>query len=246
MLFAILAIVCSLGGWHFRSASASGLRGARPESPAPPIDFLAYALKADNSTGLATGDGFVWHQVVTGSDYYLEKWTNPQQIVHYWYDDTNIYMGEDTTAQYPYKFHPGIWARRHMRIGEVVDMTGNQIALLDKTCGISQAGLCPYRNTLEAHYPQYDLGGDLGVQDVIVLRYAWGAPDFANVEREYYARGFGIVKWEWWTGNQLMARVLTNLVARYAPVPINPACPDTDHGPLRLDPIGSPAANPPE
>ena len=194
------------------------------------IDFLSYALKADAGTGLASGDGFVWHQIVQGNNYYLEKWTSPQQIVHYWYDDNNIYMTEDTTGPHPYTFNPGVWARRQMKVGEIITMRANRIHFLNSACQVDQdEGICPYHNTLEAHYPQYDLGGDLGVQDVIVLKYVWGPPSFSNVEREYYAKGYGIVKWAWWSEGQLVSTVTTNLVANYGPVPIDPVCADLNH-----------------
>lgn len=200
------------------------------------IDFLAYALKADTTTGLSSGDGFVWHQIVQDNNYYLEKWSNPQQIVHYWYDDSNVYMTEDTTGPHPYVFSPGVWARRHMKIGEVVNMPSNRMQFLNGVCQVAQdEGFCPYYNTLEAHYPQYDLGGDLGIQDVIVLKYVWGAPPASNIEREYYAKGYGIVKWAWWSNGQLASTVTTNLVANYGPVPIDPLCADLDHPDLSDD-----------
>lgn len=221
----ILILIGGLGSG--RDNSDQRINQGRVRSPLNEtrINFLSYSLKTDPTIGLASGDGFVWHQIQSGNDYYLEKWTNPNQTVHYWYDDTNIYMAEDTTARYPYRFLPGNWARRYMRVGETLNMTSNQMQVLNSACQTVQDPVdCPYHNTLEAHYPEYDLGGDLGLQDVIVLKYAWGAPDFANVEREYYARGYGIVKWEWWNGVNLVAAVTTNLIAHYGPVPIMPTC----------------------
>jgi hypothetical protein len=204
---------------------------AFPET-GPPIDILSYMVKSNTSTGLGATNGFVWNQIpmnqnIVNDGFYLTKWLSPQSAVHYLYDNGNIYMTVDTTDIYPYKFDPGVWARRQMSVGETVNMPANRIQILDNSCQVIQSQTSfPYFNVLEAHYPEYDLGGDLGVQDVIVLAYYWGAPAFANVEREYYAKGYGIVKWDWYYRRAPLQSVTTNLIVNHTPVTVKPMCYD--------------------
>jgi len=204
---------------------------AFPEA-GPLIDVLSYMAKANTATGLGSTSGFVWHQIpmnqnIVNDGFYLEKWFSPTTAVHYLYDNVNIYMTVDTTDVYPYKFDPGVWAKRQMSVGETVNMSANRIQLLDHTCHVTQSEASfPYFNVLEAHYPQFELGGDLGVQDVIVLAYYWGAPDFTNVEREYYAKGYGIVKWDWHYRRVPLQSVTTNMIVNRIPTSVEPMCYD--------------------
>jgi hypothetical protein len=43
-----------------------------------------------------------------------------------------------------------------------------------------------------------NLGGTLGVQDALVIKYMWG-PNAANVEINMYVKSYGWVQWELWT-----------------------------------------------
>jgi hypothetical protein len=63
---------------------------------------------------------------------------------------------------------------------------------------------------LESHDPAFDAGGDLGTQDVIVLRYDYsfrtGLPDRAAVnsyEKFYYSREWGWIQWELYQDDDL-------------------------------------------
>lgn len=46
-----------------------------------------------------------------------------------------------------------------------------------------------------------DFGGDLGVQSAIIIQYLWGwTPNgYANMELNFYVKGFGLVEWQLWT-----------------------------------------------
>lgn len=190
------------------------------------IDLLSYFLKTDSNQKVALANSsqdFYWHQVKSGNDFYLEKWNNPSQIVHYRYDNDKIYLITDSTGAHPYKFTPGIWANRFMKIGESIDMSSNSMQTLTNECHQTQAKIgWPYRTIFEARYPTYDLGGDLGIKDVIVIKYDWGS-GFNNTEREYYAKDYGIVKWEHTENGMVKQSVLTNKIFKYtfnAPKPL--------------------------
>ncbi len=205
-----------------------------PDKPSEKFDMLTYMSKklktsGEVTGGLSTQDGsFFWHLVVSGNNMYLEKWNNPEQIVHYRYDNDYIYLVTDNTGAYPYKFNPGIWLKRYMSIGDTIDMRGNTMQELTSDCRISQNSRSwPYKTKLVARYPNLDMGDNIGVQDVILVEYYWG-PNFNNTEREYYAKGYGIVKWEHLENGVLRQSVLTNKTFNYSQIQPKPKCYDLD------------------
>ncbi len=194
------------------------------------IDMLDYMLKSENNSniGLANADkSFFWHQVVTADNrFYLQKWNDPEQVIHYSYDEKNIYMVTDSTGAHPYKFNPGVWAKRKMKVGERVEMKDNTAEEMTLDCRKTNSQRSwPYSVTFEYHFPKFNLGGDLGVQDVIVLKYEWGE-GFRGVEREYYAKGHGIVRWEYYDNGVLDTSVSTNKLYRYNFNTPSPLCYD--------------------
>jgi hypothetical protein len=63
---------------------------------------------------------------------------------------------------------------------------------------------------LEDRIPRFDAGGELGLQDVIVLRYDYslrtGIPDRQQVnsyEKFYYSREWGWIQWEYYQDDDL-------------------------------------------
>ncbi len=131
---------------------------------------------------------------------YLEKWRDPSQVIKYTYDSNYIYLKEDSTAQYPYSFTNGKWLKRFMNIGEQINVTNNlEIGYSTSTCNVFITRGWPYTITLENYYPSYDAGGNLGNVEVIVVKYDWtqaSGTNIPHIEREYYAKGYGIFKWE--------------------------------------------------
>jgi hypothetical protein len=79
-------------------------------------------------------------------------------------------------------------------------MRSNRIQCYDRSCKPTTEGRFPYEMTLEAHIPNFDVGGDLGIQDVIVLKFDYfGCP--RNFEKFYYSREWGWIKWELYKGS---------------------------------------------
>jgi hypothetical protein len=166
---------------------------------------------------------------VVGNEAYYVKW-HPNAYEKYGWDDDSIYLREDrsfTDANdegrwKPQSFAPGLWMKRRMRVGEVADMGQNQVSLVYRgDCRPGRSTRLGYQTVLEAHDPAFDAGGDLGRQDVIVLRYDYsfrtGIADRARVnryEKFYYSREWGWIQWELYADEDLH-KDPPPLVARY-------------------------------
>jgi hypothetical protein len=107
-----------------------------------------------------------------------------------------------------------------MKVGETIPTGTNVISFYDTACAVTSSTVYPISVTLESHHPSMDLGGDIGVQDVIVLRYDYPGPLY---ERFYYSATWGWVKWEWYDGNgSVIGSAVFNLFA--ARIPPGPGC----------------------
>jgi hypothetical protein len=139
-------------------------------------------------TGVAA-QGF--NPIRVGDQLYTLKWSADAFELHSW-DDSFIYLNEDHSGAPVnfYSFTPGYWMKRHMQVGETLDATMSTIQWYDGTCAPTSSGSFVYRMTLENHFPAMDVGGDLGVQDVITLLYRHG-----GTERYYYSREWGWIGW---------------------------------------------------
>jgi hypothetical protein len=156
---------------------------------------------------------------VDGSRSYYVKW-HPSAYELFRWDDEDIYLSEDHTwatvdgRLEPYAMRPGVWMKRHMRVGEVVDMGANLRRLLQaRDCGPARWTSLGYKMVLEKHDPHFDVGGELGIQDVIVLRYDYsrwtGLPERRGVnafERFYYSREWGWIQWDYYEDADLHRR----------------------------------------
>lgn len=145
-------------------------------------------------------------QFISGNDIYLEKYRDPTQVVRYSYDNNYIYLKEDSSGQHPYSFSSGRWLKRFMQVGEVIDESNNIITEYSTTtCAITNIKPWPYKITLKEHYSSYNAGGDLGNIEVIVVEYDWTQANggIPAIEREFYAKGYGIFKWEEYEGGSL-------------------------------------------
>jgi len=210
------------------------------------IDILSFMLKADPSTGLKSSDPSVtvtFHQIVSGNNFYLEKWDNSGQIVHYSYDNNYIYLKDDSTDVYPYRFDPpAIWANRYMKVGDTV--SGSQGAIDEFTSSCAQTSSkrpWPYQITLSNYYPSStNWGGSIGKDEAIVLSYSWGG----TVENEYYAKGYGLFKWNVVNAAGTQGdTVILNMIDNAVPAQPNPPCFDLS-GNLKNTPTSTPSFTP--
>jgi hypothetical protein len=155
---------------------------------------------------------------VEGNAAYYVKW-HPNAYEYYSWDDEYIYLKEDRSWSdaaddnrvKPQAFAPGFWMKRRMRVGEEIDMGANQTHLVyRRDCRPGRMARLGYKTVIEARIPRFEAGGDLGVQDVIVLRYDYslrtGIPDRQRVnsyEKFYYSREWGWIQWEYYQDDDL-------------------------------------------
>jgi hypothetical protein len=163
------------------------------------INTLDYFLSDHPDVGL-TGSHPL-SQTRDGNAVYYVKWGDTSYERHVW-DENYIYLQEDHSEApvQPYTFTPGIWMKRHMRVGESLSfLTGeNTIQFFTDSCEPVSTNSGPYKYimTLEQHIPDFNAGGDLGVQDVIVLIYDYRPAGAANYEKFYYSKEWGWIRWE--------------------------------------------------
>jgi hypothetical protein len=209
-------------------------RGPRGEG----VDTLEYFLSHHPETALA---GETWEPgkpqapthslslTVEGREAYYVKW-HPNAYEKYGWDDDYLYLREDRSFTdvrddgrwKPQAFAPGRWMKRRMRVGEVIDMGDNLVSLVYRgDCRPGRSARLGYQTVLEAHDPAFEAGGDLGRQDVLVLRYDYsfrtGIADRAQVnryEKFYYSREWGFIQWELY-GDEDLRKDPPPLLARY-------------------------------
>jgi hypothetical protein len=191
------------------------------------IDTLSYFLSDHPETALV-GDTYEpgnpnpgahpLSQTVEGNASYYVKW-HPNAYEYYSWDDDYIYLREDRSwtdaadgnRPKPHAFDPGLWMKRRMRVGEEIDMGANQKQLIYRgDCRPGRKTRLGYKMVLEERIPRFDAGGELGLQDVIVLRYDYslrtGIPDRLSVncyEKFYYSREWGWIQWEYYQDDDL-------------------------------------------
>jgi Ig-like domain from next to BRCA1 gene len=191
------------------------------------IDTLSYFLSHHPETALV-GDTYEAGNpnapshplslTVDGSAAYYVKW-HPNAYEYYSWDDDSIFLREDRSwtdaadenRPKPQSFSPGLWMKRRMRVGEEIDMGQNVVHLVyRRDCRPGRTTRLGYKTVLEARIPRFDAGGDLGLQDVIVLRYDYslrtGIPDRQRVnsyEKFYYSREWGWIQWEYYQDEDL-------------------------------------------
>jgi len=89
-------------------------------------------------------------------------------------------------------------------------------------CAVHSDNPLNYTNTLEAYYPSYNIGGDLGTDEVIVLKYDWGGGVY--YEKFFYSRRWGWFRWESYGQGSLQNVVQFNHISGRAPVFPTAAC----------------------
>lgn len=182
---------------------------AASSSPGPLlIDTLDYflsdhpdkGLDGEHSTGSTTDliNGHPLSQKVEGQKSYYTKWDSKVFEIHTW-DDNFIYLKEDHSGA-PVNFNsfnPGKWLKRQMNIGDKITVSDNIIQWYGPTCAPLTNGPFPIELTMESRVLDYDLGGALNRQDVIVVKYDPSVGLTTGVyEKYYYSKEWGWVRWE--------------------------------------------------
>lgn len=210
----------------------------RANDPGESIDTLDYFISKHLNQGL-TGTHPL-SQTVDGQKAYLVKWDANTFEVHTW-DNNNIYLKEDNSGA-PMDFNtlsPGTWMKRHMAVGETVTTTQNTVQYYTRSCSpIGSAHPLPLVMTLERHEPNFNVGGDLGMQDVIVLKYDHPG----QYERYYYSKEWGLIRWEEYnkTGNVKTNESVFNMITQSPIAPNKESVCDLSLLPSAIPPTATP------
>lgn len=165
------------------------------------IDILDYFVSDHAIGGKSYPQSLNFTQYVSGNVSFYVKNTNIYEY-HTW-DDNYIYLKQDNSVgDFPigggiansYRLYPGIWMKRKMQVGEKIDVP-TQVDWYNKFCSvIKHWDNWGYYVYLENYIGNYPAGGDLGNQEVIVLRYDYGS----GFEKFYYSKEWGWIRWEEW------------------------------------------------
>lgn len=179
-----------------------------------------------NSSGKALTGSHPLSMTQSGQTINYVKWDSDSYET-YTYDNSYIYLKEDHSGSPvpgSYTYSVGKWMKTNMKVGEKIDSSDNQIqnfAVSADSCTPGASGSNPYSTTLLQHESSYDLGGDLGIQDVIVLMYDYRTGSYTDYEKSYYARGLGLVKWELYRDSKLIQTSIFNKYSATAPIEPN-------------------------
>ncbi len=181
------------------------------------IDTLDYFVSKQPSRALLGSHGL--SHTLSGRDYYTVKWSPDSFELHSW-DDEYVYLREDHSGSPVdfYSFTSGLWMKRRMRVGETLVSSANRIQWYDRSCRPGRSTRYTFQTTLEAHRRDFDAGGDLGRQDVIVLRY--GDPGGSGYEKFFYSRQWGWIAWEQYGRDGTLQREAR--FNRLGPAPVAP------------------------
>lgn len=177
------------------AASASAVINGQPDV----VNTLDYLLITH---GVTLNGTHPLSQTVVGHKIYDVLWDSDAYET-YSYDDNYIYLSEDhgggETAQGSYTFSDARWMKRTMAVGDQIVASTNSVQYFTpdgSSCAPTNSSYFPYVMSLEQHIPQDNLGGTLGTQDVIILKYDYRWGTGTDYEKFYFAKGWGMVKWE--------------------------------------------------
>ena len=134
-------------------------------------------------------------------------------------------MKYDSTGKYPYSFSDGKWLKRYMNVGEIINVTTNNIQYYrsTSTCVVSSTDSWTYDIKLASSTTD-NLPGIGSNVNVIIVEYHWGNA----IEKEYYAKDYGIYKWEEFINGTLQRDATLKSVSDTSdnapPLPLDP-CP---------------------
>jgi len=206
----------------------------------PSFDHQVETCRDNGKGGCDLVSGEYISNLVIGNNLFKVKWREPKAYERYTWDNDYIYLRFDGTwgkSNDPYRcngqseqysFTNGIFAKVNMRVGEIISVRDNQVVMYrNGTCQECNRNINTYSITLEAHYPQYNLGGELGTQDVIVLRYNYGLnPQGKDYEKFFLAKGWGYVGWQYFENGIKKSEVFQNRVSGNNPVFPSRGCGD--------------------
>jgi hypothetical protein len=188
------------------------------------VNTLDYVL---NTHGVTLNGTHPLSQTVVGHTIYNVLWDSDAYQTNT-YDDNYIYLPEDhsggQTAQGSYTFTDARWMKRTMAVGDQIVASTNSVQYFtpgDTSCMPATSSYFPYVMTLEQHIPQDNLGGTLGTQDVIVLKYDYEWGTGTDYEKFYYAKGWGLVRWELYHNGQIIHSSTFNSVTSTPPTAPN-------------------------
>lgn len=193
------------------------------------IDMLDYMI-SKHAVGKSTEPKSTGVTEWVGANFWYDAKTWVGAYEYRTWDNNYIYLKQDTSigpGNIPanvsnaksYRFEPGVWAKRFMNVGESVEMPANQLTWYDGNCQSINSWTHPYTMTLENHIGNYNAGGDLGVQDVIVLRYQYGT----SYEKFFYSHEWGWIRWEEYVNNAFTRSADFNNITTNLLEP-NPVC----------------------
>ncbi len=172
------------------------------------IDTLDFFITKHPEKALLAADGTDVNQIIDVDlkQLYLMKW-GPRSFIKYHWDEKYIYFDEEHEMDFPtakpervnYTFTPGYWLKRQMKVGDSIDGTnaGNVGTIITRfdtphTCKVKDQDRYFMKTILESHQTSYNIGGDLGPQDIINLRIE----QLTYSEKEMYSREYGLVQWQ--------------------------------------------------
>lgn len=200
------------------------------------INTLEYFLTDDENKELFTGTpGDTISQKTIGNAVLRVKWRNPQLHEYYTWDTDYIYLRYDNTwgnhngaTSYEFTEYPGKggrWLKRQMAVGEsIVVFHPSGSTWYRDDCSVHSVNVLGYTNTLEAYYPNYNLGGSLGTDPVIVLKYDWDSSPANNYERFFFSKKWGWVRWEHWANGVQQDGASWNQITGNTAVAPQPKC----------------------
>jgi hypothetical protein len=198
------------------------------------INTLEYFLTDNENIELNTGNvSDTISQKTYGNMAIRVKWRQPSLHEDYTWDSNYIYLRYDSTwgnhngaTSYEFLTDPGKggkWMKRSMSVGESITVGDpNGAVSYRDDCSVFEYSGNYYTNTLEAYYPSYNIGGQLGTDEVIVLKYDWGGG--VAYERFFYSKKWGWIRWEYWENGVMTSSVLWNRISTRAPVTPQAKC----------------------
>ena len=237
-------------------ASSPSSPSSPSPSPSPPsstssppqtnIDILSYFLRKDLTTYPTTTSNYQYsptqfnllavdlssgttstiqfNQFTDNNGIFLEKWRNPDQRIYYTYDNDYIYMKYDSTGKYPYSFSDGKWLKRYMNVGDIINVTTNDLKYYTNTSGCTVSSTQPWRYSIKLASSTTDNLPGIGNVNVIIVEYYWNNGN--AIEKEYYAKDYGIYKWEEFINGTLQRYAaldsIFNTSTNPPPLPRNP------------------------
>jgi hypothetical protein len=131
------------------------------------------------------------------------KYANPRRFECWRWDDQFIYHEVDHAldgdSNESYSFTDGRWLPRRVAGTWSLDVSKNEILWFDGTCHLDPARSYPFPYRQRAWLDgAQDVGGDLGIRDVLVLEYEPYNPAGGTTFPEwfYFAKGAGWYRWE--------------------------------------------------